>query len=324
MPRSTRQAERDEERGERVRTRAYLLMLAVVAVWGATFVVVKDALADASPLAFNLTRMTLAFAVLAAAYHRHWHRIGRRELAAGAVIGFFLAMGYQFQTAGLARTTPSKSALITGLVVVLVPLFSSLRALRPVGGHAPRWNAYAGAAMAFAGILLLTVPAARDGAALDFSSVNMGDVLSFGYAIGFAFHCLALGRLSPRFDFQQLALLQIGFCAVFMALSMPLLERPHLHLTARLGVALAVAALLATAAAFSVQSWVQSVLPATHTALILTMEPVFAVLTAILFYGERLNGRAAAGAALVLCGIAVTELVTTTPASGAHEASRSA
>ncbi len=305
-----------------MRTRAYLLMLTVVAVWGATFVVVKDALADASPLAFNLTRMTLAFAVLAVAYHGHWRSIGRRELAAGAVIGFFLAMGYQFQTAGLARTTPSKSALITGLVVVLVPLFSSLRALRPAGGHAPGWNAYTGAVLAFAGILLLTVPSSRGGA-FDFSSVNLGDLLSLGCAIGFAFHCLALGHLSPRFDFQQLALLQIGFCAVFMAISMPLLEHPYLHLTARLCAALLVAALLATAAAFSIQSWVQSVLPATHTALILTMEPVFAVLTAILFYGERLSGRSAAGAALVMAGIALTELVTAAPASGAHEASSS-
>ena len=301
--------------------RAYLLMLGVVAVWGATFVVVKDALADASPLAFNLARMTLAFAVLALAYHRHWRRIGRRELAAGAGIGFFLAMGYQFQTAGLARTTPSKSALITGMVVVLVPVFSAVKPLRPRGARIPGWNAFAGAVLAFAGILLLTVPSATSGARFDFSSVNLGDVLSLGCAIGFAFHCLALGHLSPKFDFQQLALLQIGFCAVFMAVSTPLLEHPFLHWTARLSIALLVAALLATAAAFSIQSWVQSVLPATHTALILTLEPVFAVLTAILFYGERLSLRALSGAMLILGGIALTELVTVTPAAGAHEAS---
>ena len=307
-----------------LRMRAYLLMLAVVAVWGATFVVVKDALADASPLAFNLTRMTLAFLVLAAVYHRHWHRVGRGELAAGATIGFFLAMGYQFQTAGLARTTPSKSALITGMVVVLVPLFSVVPRLRPAGSHPPRWNAFVGAVLAFVGILLLTVPAARGGGmAFDFSSVNLGDLLSFGCAIGFAWHCLALGHLSPRFDFQQLALLQIGFCALFMAISMPLLEHPYLHLTPRLAAALLVAALLATAAAFSVQSWVQSVLPPTHTALLLTMEPVFAVLTSILFYGERLTGRAAAGAALVFGGIALTEFLSSTPLGGAHEASSS-
>lgn len=312
---------RNEENAVELRVRAYLLMLFVVAVWGATFVVVKDALADASPLAFNLVRMTLAFVALAVVYRRHWRRIGRRELAAGSVIGFFLAMGYQFQTAGLARTTPSKSALITGMVVVLVPLFSAVKALRPRGARVPGWNAFAGATLGFAGILLLTVPMVQGSVRFDFTSVNLGDVLSLGCAIGFAFHCLALGHLSPRFDFQQLALLQIGFCAVFMAASTPLLEHPFLHWTMRLSVALLVAALLATAAAFSIQSWVQSVLPATHTALILTLEPVFAVLTAVLFYGERLSLRTLSGAVLILSGIALTELVTTTPAGGAHEAS---
>jgi drug/metabolite transporter (DMT)-like permease len=96
-----------------VKLRAYLLMLVTVAVWGTTFVVVKDALADATPLAFNLVRMTLAFLVLSVAYRRHWREVSRGQLIAGAVVGFFLAMGYQFQTAGLVKTTPSKSAFIT-------------------------------------------------------------------------------------------------------------------------------------------------------------------------------------------------------------------
>ena len=301
-----------------MKSRAYLLMLFVVAVWGATFVVVKDALRDASPLAFNLARMTMAFVVLAVVYRRHWGRMNWSQVGAGAVVGFFLAMGYQFQTAGLARTTPSKSAFITGMVVVLVPLFSVVGWLRPRGARAPGWNAFLGAGLAFVGILLLTLPSA--GWFPDFSAAGLGDLLSFGCAIGFAFHCLALGHLSPRIGFQPLALLQVGFCAVFMAASMPLLEHPFLHLTARLCAALAVAAVLATAAAFSIQSWAQSVLPATHTALLLTLEPVFAWLTAYLFYGERLGARSAGGAVLILAGIAVTELLPQAHPATAHEA----
>src|ERR1700722_11100290 len=142
-----------------MKLRAYLLMTFVVAVWGSTFVVVKGALADATPAAFNLARMVLAFLVLAVAYHRSWHGIRRDQLATGALVGLCLAARYQFQTTVLVRTTPSKSAFITGLVVVLVPLFSSIPALRPPGAHPPRWNAYFGAALAFAGILLLTAPA---------------------------------------------------------------------------------------------------------------------------------------------------------------------
>src|SRR5580658_5522560 len=143
-----------------MRLRAYLLMLFVVAVWGSTFVLIKGALADATPAAFNLARMTLALLVLAVVYHRFWRGIRRWQIGAGAVVGLCLAIGYQFQTTGLARTTPSKSAFITGLVVVLVPLFSAVPGVRPPGAPSPRWNAFMGAALAFAGILLLTAPAA--------------------------------------------------------------------------------------------------------------------------------------------------------------------
>lgn len=303
-----------------MKLRAYLLMLFTVAVWGTTFVVVKDALNDATPLAFNLARMVLAFLVLSVVYRRHWREVSRRQLVAGAVVGFFLAMGYQFQTAGLVKTTPSKSAFITGLVVVLVPLFSTVKLLRPPGAKAPRWNAYLGAVLAFGGILLLTMPAAQAGLMPDFSSMNVGDLLSFGCAVGFAFHCLALGHASPRIKFQPLALLQVGFCAFFMAVSMPLVEHPAMHLTVRLGVALAVAAVLATAAAFSIQSWAQSILPATHIALLMTMEPVFAWITSFLIMGERLGLRPASGAILILCGIGLTELVPQPHVPTAHEA----
>jgi drug/metabolite transporter (DMT)-like permease len=105
-----------------------------------------------------------------------------------------------------------------------------------------------------------------------------------------------------------------------MALSMPLIEQPHMHFTLRLCVALAVAAVLATAAAFSIQSWAQSILPATHTALLMTLEPVFAWITSFLVMGERLGLRPASGAILILAGIALTELLPQPHVPTAHEA----
>lgn len=309
-----------------MRLRAYILMTLVVAIWGSTFVLIKGALADATPAAFNLIRMSFAFVLLALAYHRTWRSIRPSHIATGALVGFFLAAGYQFQTIGLVRTTPSKSAFITGLVVVLVPLFSIAPALRPPGASRPRWNAFLGAAIAFIGILLLTAPpapnAASHSAALlpDFSSMNIGDVLTFGCSIAFAFHCIVLGRVSPRISFQPLAILQVGFCALFMGISLPFIEHPHVHLTLRLIVALMIAAALATAAAFSVQSWAQSILPTTHTALLLTLEPVFAWITSFLVTGERLGMIPGTGALLILAGIALTELVPQPHVPTAHEA----
>jgi drug/metabolite transporter (DMT)-like permease len=315
-----------------MKLRAYLLMLFVVAVWGSTFVLVKSALADATPTAFNVVRMTLAFAVLVVAYHRYWCEIRGWQVGAGALVGMCLAVGYQFQTTGLARTTPSKSAFITGLLVVLVPLFMLIPGLRPPGAQAPRWNAFLGAAMALIGIVLLTAPAvhrSQGPASLlgqaahlmpDLASINLGDVLTLGCAIGFAFHCIALSHYSPRIAFQPLALLQVGFCALFMALSLPLIEHPQISWTPRLAVALGVAAVLATAAAFSIQSWAQSVLPPTHMALLLTMEPVFAWIASFLVMGERLGLRPACGALMILAGIAMTELMPPPHVPSAHEA----
>ena len=296
--------------------RAHLLLTAVVFIWGATFVLIKGALRDVSPLLFNFIRMTLAFACLAVFYRSHWKHVTRRALASGAVVGLCLAMGYQFQTAGLRLTTPSKSAFITGLVVVLVPLLSGIPFLRPEGSHAPRWNAYLGALTAFAGIVLLTTPA---GAAFDFTSIHRGDLLTLGCAVGFALHVLALAHTVPRVPYTQLAVLQIGFCALFMAVTGPLLEHPSIRWTPRVVVALLIAALLATAAAFTVQSWAQQFLPATHTALILALEPVFAWLTSFAILGERLSMRASAGALLILAGIGFTEFLPNRMQPTAHE-----
>ena len=186
--------------------------------------------------------------------------------------------------------------------------------------------------MAFIGIVLLTAPAVAraegpvslpgQAARLmpDLASINLGDLLTLGCAIGFAFHCIALSHYSPRIAFQPLALLQVGFCALFMALSLPLIEHPRITWTPRLAAALAIAAVLATAAAFSIQSWAQSVLPPTHMALLLTMEPVFAWITSFLVMGERLALRPACGALMILAGIALTELMPLPHVPTAHEA----
>lgn len=290
---------------------AHLLLLAVVFVWGSTFVLVKDALTDISPLLFNLLRMTLASVCLFAFYRKHLRRLTPEIMAGGAIAGFFLAMGYQFQTAGLALTTPSKSAFLTGLTVVIVPLLSVIPALRAPGSTRPGWNAYAGATVALAGITLLTAPGLLSGGnSLAGAGINWGDVLTLGCAVSFALHLLSLAHLAKRVHFEQLALLQIGFCAIFMAASTPLLEHARLHLTWRLVVALLVAAVLATAAAFTIQSWAQQHLAATHTALILAAEPLFAWLTSVIFLHQGLNGPQIWGALLIMAGIGLTELFT--------------
>jgi drug/metabolite transporter (DMT)-like permease len=144
------------------------------------------------------------------------------------------------------------------------------------------------------------------------TGINLGDVLTLGCAISFAFHLISLAHLAKRIPFEQLALLQVGFCTVVMAISSPQLEKPHIHLSARLVVALLVAAVLATAAAFTVQSWAQKHLAASHTALILSAEPLFAWVTSLIFLHEGLSGHQSIGALLILAGMGLTEFFSPT------------
>jgi drug/metabolite transporter (DMT)-like permease len=288
-------------------TLAHLLLLAVVIIWGATFVLIKDALQDASPLLFNLLRMALAFVALAIVNYRELLSIKRQSIISGFIVGLFLAAGYQFQTTGLAHTTAAKSALITGLVVVFVPLFTIFHRLRPSGAPPPRWTSAVGAVFAFSGLLLLTTPAGTSWQNL-FSTIGLGDILTLFCAVAFAAHLLSLAHVSKGIPTAQLATLQIGSAALLMAITLPLGGRPHLTLTPRLITALAVTSLLATAAAFTIQSWAQQYLPPTHTAILLSLEPVFACITSFLVLHEHLGRRSLFGAALILIGIVIIEL----------------
>ena len=288
------------------KARAYLLLSVIVVIWGSTFVVVKTALADVSPTLFNLLRMALALLTLIIIYRPKLGTLTRWQWMGGATVGLCLTIGYQFQTAGLRLTTASKSGFITGSVVVLVPLLSAIPWLRTSPSAKPDLRAVLGAVVAFIGLALLTIPSGAAGDLL--RDINPGDWLTLACAVGFALHLLAMAKTSLRIPYQMLATLQTGFATLFLLLCLPAFERPFLHPTPRLALALVITAVFATALAFAVQSWAQSILPATNTALLLTMEPVFAWLTSFLVLGERLGGRGIFGACLVLAGILFTEL----------------
>jgi drug/metabolite transporter (DMT)-like permease len=295
--------------GQSTRSRtltAHVLLLGVVVVWGTTFSLVKSALAETTPLMFNLLRMVLAFAVLAAVNWPSLRGLTRTDLKLGAAAGLFLGLGYQLQTSGLNHTTASKAAFITGLVVVIVPLLSVIPGVALPGSLRPSLDTYAGAGLAFAGLVLLTTPPGA-GLAL-FAGIGLGEWLCLGCAVAFAAHLLMLARAAPRMSARRLGTLQIGFAAVVMLVTLPLGGRAYFHGTGMVWMALGVTAVLATAAAFTIQSWAQQHLPASHTALIFTLEPVFAWLTSLLFFGEQLGRRAMLGAGLILVGILLAEL----------------
>jgi drug/metabolite transporter (DMT)-like permease len=283
--------------------KAHLLLVLITLVWGSTFVLIKEALKDSSPLVLNAVRMALAAALLAFYYRRKIAVLTRPALAAGLVVGVFLYLGYALQTSGLKLTTPSKSAFLTGTSTVMVPLI--LVAIWRTQIHL--WRVV-GIALALVGLFLMTIPAGGEGLA-DFAKVNLGDVLTVGCAVGFAFQIVFLGRATQRFPFEQIAVLQIATAAVLMALTAPLLEHPRFEPSRTTIAAVLITGILGTAVAFTVQAWAQQFTPATHTALIFNLEPVFAWLTSYIYLKERLGLRAGAGGLLILGGVLVSELL---------------
>ena len=283
--------------------KAHILLVLMTLIWGSTFVLNKKALLEASPLFFNAVRMALATLLLGLYYRRHLTRIARPAFWAGITAGIFLFLGYAFQITGLQLTTPSKSAFLTGISTVLVPLFLIII----WKAHINPWRGV-GILTAFVGLFFMTVPPGQQGIA-DFANVNMGDLLSIACAVGFAFQIIFIGRASQHFPFEQMAVLQMATAALLTAFATPVLDRPHMELSTTVITAILVTGILGTAVAFTVQAWAQQFTPATHAALIFTLEPVFAWLTSFVVLHERLGMRAGAGALLILAGVLVSELL---------------
>jgi drug/metabolite transporter (DMT)-like permease len=282
--------------------KAHLLLVLMTLIWGSTFVLVKAALSDSSPLVLNAMRMGLAAMLLALYYRRQIAVLTRQALIAGVAVGVFLYLGYALQTSGLKLTTPSKSAFLTGTSTVMVPLI--LVAIWRT--HIHLWR-LVGIALALTGLFLMTVPAGEGLA--DFARTNFGDALTVGCAVGFAFQIVFLGRATQRFPFEQIAVLQVTTAAVLMAITALFLEQPHFEPSKTAIAAILITGILGTAVAFTVQAWAQQFTPATHTALIYNLEPVFAWLTSLIYLKERLGVRAGAGALLILGGVLASELL---------------
>lgn len=256
-------------------------------LFGASFVVVKDAVGEMPPTGFVGWRFLVgAVVLLAIAPPRR-----RSTVAAGVVAGLLLFAGYALQTRGLVETTASNSGLVTGLYVVFTPLLGAAWSRRR-----PHPLVIAGAMVAFAGLAVLTV---SDGFRL-----GDGDLWTIGAAVAYAGHILYLSRAAsnhPVIAFTAVQLLVVAVAgltvsAVFEPWGVP----SGAGLAAVVGTGIVV-----SAGAFLLQVWAQTVLGPSRTALILALEPAFAALTGALVLEERLGWRGIGGGALILGGIYV-------------------
>jgi drug/metabolite transporter (DMT)-like permease len=282
-------------------------------IWGATFVVVKTGLDHSSPFLFLAVRFSIAAVLMALFRARAIRTVEREELFAGLRLAFFMFAGYCFQTAGLQYTTATNSGFVTGSSVVLVPLLLGFfwgRALT-------RWI-YVGAFAALIGLYFLTVPAEG------LRYLNRGDVMTLVAAGFYAIHIILVGEYSQSHSISALSLIQVAGCALMAwpltGFSAAIHWQPaHFEWGWPLLSAIVICAVFATAVAFTVQLWAQQYTSPGHTAILFALEPVFAVLTSYLFLHERLTARAWKGAALVVGGILLAELLAEPAAPEAPE-----
>lgn len=275
---------------------ADLALLAVTVIWGSTFTIVKKSLVQASPILFIALRFWLATAVTIAFIPGALRGMSRKTLRHGLILAMVLLAGFIFQTLGLRNTPPSRSAFITSLSVIFVPILGY-----SLYGRKPRINTLAGIVLASVGLGLLTLRATE----LKF---RQGDVLTLICAVVFALHILLLSRYLSQSDYRQLVILQFAGSAVLCTLLMPMLEIPFLVWDFTFAAFLGITGILATALCFYVQNRAQQYTSANRAALIFGLEPFFAVLFAYLLLGQALTAREWLGGALVMAGIIIAEL----------------
>src|SRR5687767_3947374 len=272
---------------------ALLALVAVTAVWGVTFVQVKDAVELYPLFAFLALRFAIASMVLAVPAAKRLRSLGRPGWVAGSALGLLLALGYALQTAGLERTTVSSAGFITGLYVVFTPLLALALFRTRVGGAV-----WIGVALAVVGLAMLSGVGAGD---------PLGDLLVLLGSAAYSVQIVLMERYAPRYDaiaFTQAEMLAAfaGFAVVALALGQVEVPRGWTVWSALL-----VTGIFASALGFLVQTWAQRRISAARTAIAFAMEPVFAGFFGFWLAGDRLGAVGWGGCAVIMAGILVAE-----------------
>jgi drug/metabolite transporter (DMT)-like permease len=277
----------------RVALLATLALLAVTACWGSTFFLIKDLLDRVPVLDFLAVRFGLATLTLAALSRGALRRLSRSAVRQAVVLGLLYGLAQILQTAGLAHTPASVSGFVTGMYVICTPLFAAPLLRQPIG--ASTWGA---ALLALAGLGVLT---------LSGLSVGYGEALTFVAAMLYALHIVGLGAWSRPGDAMGMTVVQLAVITV-VCLVVTVPDGLVLPGTAADWASLLYMAVFAAGLALAAQTWAQAHLAPTRSAIIMSMEPVFAALFAVLFGGEDPTVRMLVGGSMVLAAMLVVEV----------------
>jgi drug/metabolite transporter (DMT)-like permease len=273
---------------------ATLALLAMTACWGSTFFLIKDLLDRLPVLDFLAVRFAIASIALWLLAPRALGRLSRGSLRHAVVLGLLYGVAQILQTAGLAHTPASVSGFITGMYVVCTPLFAAVLLRSRIS--AATWGAVA---LAMVGLGVLT---------LSGFSVGYGEAITFVSALLYALHIVGLGAWSDARQAMGMTMVQlIVITVVCLVVTAP--DGVELPSTSRDWLSVIYMAVFAGALALAGQTWAQAHLAPTRTAIIMSMEPVFAAFFAVLLGGESATVRMLVGGLLVLTAMLIVELV---------------
>lgn len=284
--------------------RADALMLITALIWGSTFVAQRLGMDHIGPFLYTGLRFAIGAITLLpliwllrkpAQTGERPSRLSRPMLLGSLVLGLVLTLGINLQQIGLMFTTVTNSGFITGLYVILVPVFGLFIGMRT---HKGTW---AGAVMALVGMVLLSVTA-------EFT-VARGDWLQLVGACFWAVHVLLVGALASRYDPILVSFIQFLVCAVVSLTLAAALEPINFAAIAQALPAILYGGILAVGVAFTLQVVAQKDAITSHAAIILSLEAVFAALAGWLILGETLTPRGLLGCALMLAGMLTAQLV---------------
>jgi drug/metabolite transporter (DMT)-like permease len=283
--------------------RADLLLLAAAVIWGSGFVAQRLGSGHLDAFEFNGLRFTFGTLLLLpllrfAPWPTHVTREASRRatIRGGLLAGAVMMLAANAQQHGLTSTTASNGAFITSLYVVFVPFLAIAFSRKPLG-----WAVWLGVGLAGAGLVLLGVNP-------DFT-VNAGDPWVLACAVLWAVHVVVVGAFSRDAEPIRFSLIQLGMTGVASLVTMFAHDGVRLESIDAAKWALLYAAILPVAAAFTLQVIAQKHAPPTHTALILSLESVFGMACGIMFLHERPTAQQYAGAALMLVGVVVSQVV---------------
>jgi drug/metabolite transporter (DMT)-like permease len=272
---------------------ATVLLLSVTTIWGSTFFLIRDLVAHVPPADFLGVRFAIAAFAMFVLFRRQTLALTRRELRLGVVLGLLYGVAQLLQTMGLQHTAAAVSGFVTGTYVVLTPILAAVL----LRDRVPR-TTWLAVGLATVGLAVLSLRGL---------AIGPGELLTLGSAAVYALHIIGLGRWATPGAALGLATVQACVIAVVCIVgSVP--GGIVLPATGGQWANLLYMALVAGALALWAQTWGQAHLTATRAAIVMTMEPVFAALFAVLFGGESLTGRMLVGGALVLTAMYVVEL----------------